>query len=163
MGAVGLFLVTSLVGRVWCGYTCPQTVWTDLFMWVERVLEGDRNERMQRDAASGCMPIRSGESGSSTRSGSASPSGPAAPGSCTTSTPPPSPSNSGPAPASSQVYFFTGLFTLTTYVLAGWAREQVCTYMCPWPRFQSAMLDDQSFTVTYQAWRGEPRGPRQAP
>ena len=50
MGAVALFLVTSLVGRVWCGYTCPQTVWTDLFMWVERSIEGDRNERMQRDA-----------------------------------------------------------------------------------------------------------------
>jgi polyferredoxin len=55
------------------------------------------------------------------------------------------------------VYFFAGLFTFTTYLLAGWAREQVCTYMCPWPRFQSAMLDDQSFTVTYQGWRGEPR------
>ncbi len=51
MGAVGLFLVTSLFGRVWCGYTCPQTVWTDLFMWVERLIEGDRNERMHRDAA----------------------------------------------------------------------------------------------------------------
>ena len=51
MGAVGLFLVTSLFGRVWCGFTCPQTVWTDLFMWVERLIEGDRNERMKRDAA----------------------------------------------------------------------------------------------------------------
>jgi polyferredoxin len=50
LGAVGLFLVTSLFGRLWCGYTCPQTVWTDLFMWVERWVEGDRNERMQRDA-----------------------------------------------------------------------------------------------------------------
>jgi cytochrome c oxidase accessory protein FixG len=59
--------------------------------------------------------------------------------------------------ASKEVYFFTFLFTATTYLLAGWAREQVCTYMCPWPRFQSAMLDEQSMTVTYQAWRGEPR------
>ena len=59
--------------------------------------------------------------------------------------------------ASSEVYFFTFLFTATTYLLAGWAREQVCTYMCPWPRFQSAMLDEQSVTVTYQGWRGEPR------
>ena len=50
MGAVGLFLVTSLLGRVWCGYTCPQTVWTDLFMWIERRIEGDRNDRMKRDA-----------------------------------------------------------------------------------------------------------------
>jgi len=55
------------------------------------------------------------------------------------------------------VYVFTGLFTATTYLLAGFAREQVCTYMCPWPRFQAAMLDEQSITVTYQAWRGEPR------
>ena len=55
------------------------------------------------------------------------------------------------------MYFFTCLFTATTYLLAGWAREQVCTYMCPWPRFQSAMLDEQSLTVTYQGWRGEPR------
>jgi cytochrome c oxidase accessory protein FixG len=60
--------------------------------------------------------------------------------------------------ASREVYFFTGLFTVFTYVLAGWAREQVCTYMCPWPRFQASMLDEQSFIVTYQKWRGEPRG-----
>jgi cytochrome c oxidase accessory protein FixG len=59
--------------------------------------------------------------------------------------------------ASKEVYFFTFLFTATTYALAGWAREQVCTYMCPWPRFQAAMLDEQSLTVTYQGWRGEPR------
>jgi cytochrome c oxidase accessory protein FixG len=55
-------------------------------------------------------------------------------------------------------YFFIGLFTATTYTLAGWAREQVCTYMCPWPRFQAAMLDEHSLVVTYRAWRGEPRG-----
>jgi cytochrome c oxidase accessory protein FixG len=60
--------------------------------------------------------------------------------------------------ASSAVYGFTLLFTATTYLLAGWAREQVCTYMCPWPRFQASMLDEQSFIVTYQPWRGEPRG-----
>jgi cytochrome c oxidase accessory protein FixG len=55
-------------------------------------------------------------------------------------------------------YFFVGLFTATTYTLAGWAREQVCTYMCPWPRFQSAMFDEDTLIVTYQKWRGEPRG-----
>jgi len=60
--------------------------------------------------------------------------------------------------AATPVYVFMALFTATTYLLAGWAREQVCTYMCPWPRFQSAMLDEQSLTVTYQRWRGEPRG-----
>ena len=61
-----------------------------------------------------------------------------------------------------EVYFFIGLFTATTYLLAGWAREQVCTYMCPWPRFQGAMLDEQSVIVTYQEWRGEPRGKHKA-
>ncbi len=64
--------------------------------------------------------------------------------------------------ASLEVYTSVGLFTATTYVLAGWAREQVCTYMCPWPRFQAAMLDEQSLIVTYQKWRGEPRGKHKA-
>ena len=57
------------------------------------------------------------------------------------------------------VYFFIGLFTLTTYLLAGHAREQVCTYMCPWPRIQASLLDEESRVVTYQQWRGEPRMP----
>ena len=61
--------------------------------------------------------------------------------------------------ASFAQYFFFGLFTATTYLLAGWAREQVCTYMCPWPRFQAALLDEHSYVVTYQKWRGEPRAP----
>jgi cytochrome c oxidase accessory protein FixG len=60
------------------------------------------------------------------------------------------------------VYFCVGLLTATTYTLAGWAREQVCTYMCPWPRFQAAMLDEHSLIVTYQKWRGEPRGKHKA-
>ena len=85
IGSGGLFLVTSLVGRVWCGYTCPQTVWTDLFMWVERVIEGDRNERMQRDAAPVNADTIWRKVAEALRSGWASPSGPAAPGSCTTS------------------------------------------------------------------------------
>jgi cytochrome c oxidase accessory protein FixG len=156
VAAVALFLVTSLFGRLWCGYTCPQTVWTDLFMWVERVIEGDRNERMQRDAA----PLTAGTIWKKVLKHSVwvviafwtggawimyYVDAPTVTVQFWTGT------------ASNEVYFFTGLFTLTTYLLAGWAREQVCTYMCPWPRFQSAMLDDQSFTVTYQGWRGEPR------
>ena len=156
MGAVALFLVTSLVGRVWCGYTCPQTVWTDLFMWIERVIEGDRNERMKRDAAAmsfdtawrkvakhGAWFIIAFWTGGAWIMYYVD--APTATVEFWTGT------------ASTEVYFFTGLFTATTYLLAGWAREQVCTYMCPWPRFQSAMLDEQSLTVTYQAWRGEPR------
>jgi cytochrome c oxidase accessory protein FixG len=156
IGAVGLFLVTSLVGRVWCGYTCPQTVWTDLFMWVERIIEGDRNERMQRDARPVSFDTmwRKGIKhaawiGIAFWTGGAwimyYVDAPTVTVEFWTGA------------ASAEVYFFTGLFTATAYALAGWAREQVCTYMCPWPRFQSAMLDDQSFTVTYQGWRGEPR------
>ncbi len=157
LGAVALFLVTSLVGRVWCGYACPQTVWTDLFMTVERWIEGDRNERMRRDAAplgvdkavrkaakhaawlviafwtGGAWIMYYVDAPTVTR-------------------------EFWTGTASVEVYFFTFLFTATTYLLAGWAREQVCTYMCPWPRFQSAMLDEQTFVVTYQGWRGEPRG-----
>ncbi len=156
MAAVALFLVTSLFGRLWCGYTCPQTVWTDLFMWVERWVEGDRHERMQRDAAplnadtiwkkvlkhSSWRVIAFWTGGAWIMYYVDAPTVTV---------------EFWTGQASNQVYVFTWLFTLTTYVLAGWAREQVCTYMCPWPRFQSAMLDDQSFTVTYQGWRGEPR------
>ena len=156
MAAVGLFLVTSLLGRVWCGYTCPQTVWTDLFMWIERLVEGDRNERMKRDAGPTTFDsawrkvVKHGTwLGIAFWTGGAwimyYVDAPTVTVEFWTGT------------ASKDVYFFTALFTATTYLLAGWAREQVCTYMCPWPRFQSAMLDEQSLTVTYQGWRGEPR------
>ena len=157
LAAVSLFLVTSLAGRVWCGYACPQTVWTDLFMWVERFIEGDRNARMRRDH--GAMTFdkvwrKIAKHGLWV--GIAFWTGGAwimyyvdAP-SVTV--------QFWTGQASLEIYFFTGLFTAFTYVLAGWAREQVCTYMCPWPRFQASMLDEQSFIVTYQNWRGEPRG-----
>jgi cytochrome c oxidase accessory protein FixG len=159
LGAVSLFLITSLIGRAWCGYCCPQTVWTDLFMWVERRLEGDRNERMRRDRA----PLDFDKLWRKTAKhaiwlGVAFWTGGAwimyfvdAP----TVT-----AEFWSGTASTEVYFFTGLFTAATYLLAGWAREQVCTFMCPWPRFQASMLDEQSLIVTYQAWRGEPRGHR---
>ena len=157
MGAVSLFLVTSLIGRVWCGYTCPQTVWTDLFMWVERVIEGDRNARMKRDAGPVNADVvwRKGLKhavwlGIAFWTGGAwimyYVDAPTVTVEFWTGT------------ASIEVYVFTLLFTATTYLLAGWAREQVCTFMCPWPRFQAAMLDEESYTVTYQGWRGEPRG-----
>ena len=157
LGAVGLFLVTSLVGRVWCGYACPQTVWTDLFMWIERQIEGDRNARMRRDAAPAGFDWLWRKSAKhaawlavSFVTGGAwimyYVDAPATTVAFFTGT------------ASTAVYGFTLLFAATTYLLAGWAREQVCTYMCPWPRFQAAMLDEQSLIVTYQGWRGEPRG-----
>jgi cytochrome c oxidase accessory protein FixG len=156
LGAVSLFLVTSLAGRLWCGYACPQTVWTDLFMWIERGIEGDRNERMQRDAEPltadtawkkflkhwAWLTIAFWTGGAWIMYFVDAPTVTV---------------EFWTLSASSAVYVFTGLFTATTYALGGWAREQVCTFMCPWPRFQSAMLDDQSFTVTYQSWRGEPR------
>lgn len=156
MAAVSLFLVTSLFGRLWCGFTCPQTVWTDLYMLVERWIEGDRAVRIRRDTGprnaaylwrkiakhtvwigiafwtGGAWIMYYVDAPTVVR-------------------------EFWTGRASVEVYFFTALFTATTYLLAGWAREQVCTYMCPWPRFQSAMLDEQSITVTYQAWRGEPR------
>ena len=86
LGAIGLFLVTALFGRVWCGFTCPQTVWTDLFMWVERKIEGDRNARIRLDKAP--LSPREGRASASpsTPPGCSSPSPPAAPGSCTSTT-----------------------------------------------------------------------------
>lgn len=157
LGAVGLFLVTSLFGRVWCGYACPQTVWTDLFMWVERLVEGDRRERMRRDArpanfdAVWRKAVKHGVwLAIAFWTGGAwimyFVDAPTAVRAFWTGT------------ASTEVYFYTLMFTFFTYLLAGWAREQVCTFMCPWPRFQSAMFDEQSFIVTYQGWRGEKRG-----
>jgi cytochrome c oxidase accessory protein FixG len=157
LGAVGLFLVTSLAGRVWCGYACPQTVWTDLYMWVERLIQGDRNARIKLDKA----PFGANKVLRKTLTHAVWLVIAAATGGIWIMY-----FNDAPTvvrdiftgQASLTVYGFTGLFTGTTYLLAGWAREQVCTYMCPWPRFQAAMFDEDSLIVTYQGWRGEPRG-----
>ena len=161
LGAIGLFLATSLFGRVWCGFACPQTVWTDLFMLVERLIEGDRNERMRIDRTpmSVAKAARKGLKHTAWLAIAAATGGAwvfyyvDAPTTLI---------KIFRGDASLEVYFFIGLFTATTYTLAGWAREQVCTYMCPWPRFQAAMLDDQSVIVTYQKWRGEQRGKHKA-
>ncbi len=157
MAAIGLFLVTSIGGRIWCGYACPQTVWTDLYMWVERRIEGDRNARMKLDKGpltGGKVAKKAAKHGVwlliAVLTGGAwifyFADAPTVVREIFT------------GQASTTVYFFIGLFTFTTYTLAGWAREQVCTYMCPWPRFQAAMMDENTFVVTYQDWRGEPRG-----
>jgi cytochrome c oxidase accessory protein FixG len=161
LGAIGLFAATSLFGRVWCGFTCPQTVWTDLFMWVERQIQGDRNERMRLDKQPWTREkiFKKGLTHIAWLLIAAATGG-AWIGYF----------NDAPTlareffvgEAGLQVYFYFGLFTATTYLLAGWAREQVCIYMCPWPRFQAAMLDENSLVVTYRGWRGEPRGKAKA-
>lgn len=156
LAAVALFLVTSLFGRVWCGYACPQTVWTDLYLWVERRIEGDRNARMRLDQGA---RDRAYWSKKLTKHAAWLAIAAATGGAFVL--------YFGDAPtmlveiltlrAGSWTYAFLGILTFTTYALAGWAREQVCTYMCPWPRFQAAMLDENSLIVSYRAWRGEPR------
>lgn len=155
--AIGLFLVTALAGRIWCGFACPQTVWTDLFMLAERWVEGDRNKRLRLDAA----PFSLSKLWKRTLKHSIwllislvtggawilyFVDAPTLAREFVT------------GEAGMTVYGFTALFTATTYLLAGMAREQVCLYMCPWPRFQGAMFDEDSLIITYEEWRGEPRG-----
>ncbi len=161
LGAISLFLVSSLFGRLWCGYACPQTVWTDLFMWVERLIEGDRNARMKLDR----QPWSAGKLARKAAKHTAWLGIAVATGGAWVMYYADAPTTLRAmfaGTASVELYFFVGLFTATTYLLAGWAREQVCTYMCPWPRFQAAMLDENSIIVAYRAWRGEPRGSHKA-
>ncbi len=160
-GAFALFLVSSLFGRLWCGYACPQTVWTDLFMLVERWIEGDRNARMKLDR----QPWTAAKLARKTAKHAVWLAIAAATGGAWVFYYVDAPTELRAiftGTASTNVYFFIGLFTATTYLLAGWAREQVCTYMCPWPRFQAAMFDENTLTVTYHGWRGEPRGSHKA-
>jgi len=156
MAAIGLFLVTSAVGRAWCGYACPQTVWTDLYQHVERFIDGDRNAQLRLSNAPWGLPklgkrfakwgvwlfIAFWTGGAWIMYFADAPtlvrdfwSGQAAP----------------------VAYAIVAVLTLTTFVLGGFMREQVCIYMCPWPRIQTAMLDEKSLVVTYKEWRGEPR------
>ncbi|MGR3782118.1 MAG: cytochrome c oxidase accessory protein CcoG [Albimonas sp.] len=157
MAGLGLFLFTSALGRVWCGYTCPQTVWTDLFITVERWIEGDRNARVRLhqqkwDARKARLRatkwlvwllIAVATGGAWVFYFADAPSLLVD-------------LFTGQAPF--VAYASVGVLTATTFVFGGFMREQVCIYMCPWPRIQAAMMDDKTITVGYRHWRGEPRG-----
>jgi len=158
IGALFLFLATALAGRVWCGYTCPQTVWTDLMIAVERLWQGDRNARMRLDKAPWTADKIWRKAGTHLSWLAVSLST----GGAFVFFFRDAPTLMGEflifeAPAIA--YIFLGIFTATTYLLGGIAREQVCTYMCPWPRIQGAMFDHHSLLVSYRGSRGEPRGP----
>ncbi len=157
--AFSLFLITAVAGRVWCGFACPQTVYTEIFLWIERKIEGPRSARMRLDK----QPWSIGKMARKTAKH-------ATWGAVALWT------------GFTFVAYFTPLHTLlqgvlhiglgpwesfwilfyafATYGNAGWMREQVCKYMCPYARFQSAMFDHDSLIITYDQERGEPRGPR---
>jgi cytochrome c oxidase accessory protein FixG len=158
MAGLGLFLFTSALGRVWCGYACPQTVWTDLFILVERWVEGDRNARLRLHrqkkmdfrkarlrltkwavwlfisvATGGAWVFYFFDAPTLIHHIFVGTAHPAA-------------------------YITVALLTFTTFLFGGFAREQICIYACPWPRIQAAMMDEDTLTVGYREWRGEPRG-----
>lgn len=158
--AFGLFFITTLFGRVWCGYTCPQTAWTFIFMWIEEKVEGSRNQRMKLDkAASSFEKFRKKAVKHTlwvlvafgtglTFVGYFYPIRELVPDILTFN-------NLG-----GWTYFWIGFFTVATYLNAGWVREQVCLYMCPYARFQSVMFDPDTLIVSYDQKRGDPRGSR---
>lgn len=157
--AFGLFLITVFAGRVWCGYTCPQSVWTFLFIWVEHRIEGSRNRRIKLDK-------QHMDSAKLLRKSTkhfiwlmiALATGVTFVGYFTPIRDLMIDLVNGQAHGWS--YFWVGFFLVFTYLNAGWLREQVCIYMCPYARFQSVMFDRDTLIVSYDAHRGEPRGPR---
>lgn len=156
LAAITLFLMNAVAGRIWCGYLCWQTVWTDLFYAVERLIEGDRRERMKLDKkpwtgewiaekvakhtiwlliawwTGGAWVLYFADAPTIVKQLA-----------------------TGEAPF--VAYAFIAILTATTYLLAGFMREQVCIYMCPWPRIQAALTDEHALNVTYRFDRGEPR------
>jgi cytochrome c oxidase accessory protein FixG len=158
LAAVALFLFTALFGRVWCGYACPQTVWTDLFIYVERLIEGDRSARIRLAGepwSLSKLTKRIAKHASWILIGVLT-------GGAWVFYFADAPTLArvllhGAAPA--VAYLCIAGLAFTTYALGGLMREQVCTYMCPWPRIQGAMMDAESLSVTYRRDVGEPRAP----
>lgn len=158
LASLGLFLANALGGRVWCGYTCPQTVWTDLYMAVERWIEGDRRARMALAKAPwGVEKIATKATKHFFWLAIAVATGGA--WVLYFADAPTLVKEIATGQAHFQAYLWIGIFTLTTYLLAGFAREQVCTYMCPWPRIQAALTDEWALNVAYRKDRGEARAP----
>jgi cytochrome c oxidase accessory protein FixG len=157
ISALGLFLVTAVAGRVWCGYACPQSVYTEIFMWIERHVEGDRSARLKLDAASmslskfgrrfakhaiwAALALWTGF----TFVGFFSPIQELA-------------AEVGRFGLGPWEGFWMLFYAAFTYLFAGHMREQVCKYMCPYARFQGVMFDPDTLIVSYDANRGEPRG-----
>ncbi|MEM6266381.1 MAG: cytochrome c oxidase accessory protein CcoG, partial [Pseudomonadota bacterium] len=157
MAGIGLFVVTSAVGRAWCGYSCPQTVWTDLFQHIDRFIDGDRNARHRLDKAPWGPAKTARRLGKwsiylliSLLTGGA--------WILYFADAPTLFVDFFTGEAAFVAYASVGILTFTTFWLGGFMREQVCIYMCPWPRIQAAMLDENSLIVTYKDWRGEQRG-----
>jgi cytochrome c oxidase accessory protein FixG len=158
LAAVSLFLVNALFGRLWCGYACPQTVWTDLFIYVENLIEGDRSSRIRLAAAPWTgAKIAKRVSKHAIWIAIAVATGGAWVFYFTDA--PTLAAQLVEGQGSIVIYTSIAALAFTTYTLGGLMREQVCTYMCPWPRIQGAMTDADALGVTYRADRGEPRGP----
>ena len=156
MAGIGLFLVTSAVGRAWCGYACPQTVWTDLYQHVERFLDGDRNAQIRLAKAPwGLKKIARRAFKYAVWLLIAFATGGA--WIFYFADAPILNEQFWSGQAHYIAYATVAFLTATTFTLGGFMREQVCVYMCPWPRIQTAMLDEKSLIVTYKDWRGEPR------
>ena len=159
ISALALFLFTAVAGRLWCGYACPQTVYSEIFLWIERKIEGDRSARMRLDDADFSLEklvkkwykhliwiffsIWTGF----TFVGYFTPIRELALEFFLTH-------------MSSWELFWVFFYAFATYGNAGFMREQVCNYMCPYARFQSAMFDHDTLIVTYDSERGDPRGAR---
>jgi len=159
ISALSLFLFTTIAGRLWCGYACPQTVYTEIFLWIERKIEGDRGRRMKLDAAPWSLnKLRTKATKhvvwilvalwtGITFVGYFTPIRELVPALFRFALSP-------------WELFWVGFYALATWGNAGFLREQVCKYMCPYARFQGVMFDKDTWVITYDPYRGEPRKPR---